>query len=120
MMLEGTDHQIHCIDHSSTVEAARRGGKLRPGAFVRLRTGSQTGDNGLRINDLGPADQLLTNRAYLRNRARSLLNQGVVPQDTGLSGWLGRYEVALVKTATAILAEPDQARSIRRDPERGR
>jgi len=104
LMLEGTDHQIHFIDHIFEIESARQKGHLRTNSFVRFRNKSVNGKRVVAIEDFGNADKLLSSKQHLRSTVRSLLKRGVVPTETGVWGWLGKYEAALVQTATELQA----------------
>jgi type IV secretory pathway VirD2 relaxase len=104
LMLEGTDHQIHFIDHSFEIEQARQKRQLRPNSFVRFRNKSVNGERIVVIEDFGDGDKVLSSKQHLRSTVRSLLKRGVVPAETGVAGWLGKYEAALVQTATELQA----------------
>ena len=56
----------------------------------------------LEIEELGDAESLLRNRRHLRETAQRHVRRGVVPQDDGWNGWLGRYQKALADTAAAF------------------
>ena len=120
MMLEGTDHHVHFINHVFEIDAARQKRELRANSFVRFRTQSVNGKRIIVIQDLGSADKLLTNKQYLRSTVRSLIRRSVIPKDTGLSGWLGKYEAALAQTAMEIQAEQANARTVAAEREGGR
>jgi hypothetical protein len=105
MILEGTDHLIHFIYHSPEIEAMRRQAKLQPNSFVRLRKQSDQQNRTIRLDDLGSADAVLTNKEHLRRTVRSLWNRGASPKNSGLSGWLGKYEAALVQAAVELEAQ---------------
>ena len=79
---------------------ARSRGELRVNSFVRLRNVSVNGTAALDVEDLGNAESLLSNRRYFTNIARKLLNRGIMPNEDGWGGWLGRYQAALVKAGT--------------------
>jgi hypothetical protein len=95
MMMEGTDARFHYIRYTPEMDAARSRGGLRTNAFIRLRNVSVDGRSKLKISELGDAESILRNRLYLRETARKLTQQGIVPQDEGWDGWLGRYQRAL-------------------------
>ena len=44
---------------------------------------------------LGDSESILRNKRYLRETAQRLIGGGVVPQEDGWNGWLGRYQKAL-------------------------
>ena len=95
MILEGTDARVHYIRYTPEIEAARSGGGLRTNAFIRLRSESVNGQPKLRIAELGDAESILRNKQHFRERARRLAQRGIMPQDEGWEGWLGRYQKAL-------------------------
>jgi hypothetical protein len=75
----------------------------------------------LEIDELGDSESILRNKGYLRETTQRLIRRGIVPQEDGWNGWLGRYQKALGQAATALegerpLKETERAR--RRD--RGR
>src|SRR5215469_13962549 len=43
----------------------------------------------------------VTNPAFVRPR-RGMMKRGVIPQDEGWNGWLGKYQKALRETALAL------------------
>jgi type IV secretory pathway VirD2 relaxase len=112
MLLEGTDHQVHFIYHSPRMEAARREGKMRANSFVRFRQQSVGRKTVLSIQDLGSAEKLLANKQHLRSTARALIRRGVIPTESGLAGWLGKYEAALAQTANEIQKERTRATAV--------
>ena len=77
-------------------------------------------------NVAGNAESLLSNRQYFANRARKLLDRGIVPNEDGWGGWLGRYQAALAKAATAITRREqntptrENERKTRQERSRGR
>ena len=54
----------------------------------------------LQIDELGDAESILRNRLYLRETAQRLIRRGIVTQDHGWDGWLGRYQKALAEAAS--------------------
>jgi type IV secretory pathway VirD2 relaxase len=102
LMLEGTDARVHYICYTSEIEAARSRGGLRTNSFIRLRELFAEGRPVLEIDELGDAESILRNKLYFRETAQRLIRSGVIPQDDGWSGWLGRYQKALEHTATTI------------------
>jgi hypothetical protein len=81
------------------LEAARRHGGLRTNSFVRLRKLFSEGHPSLKIDELGDSESILRNKGYLRETAQRLIRRGIVLQDDGWNGWLGRYQNALCETA---------------------
>ena len=99
LMLEGTDARVHYLYYTPEMEPARNGGGLQPNAFVRLRKLFSDGRPALQIRELGDAESILRNNLQLRETAQRLIRSGIVPQDDGWDGWLGRYQKALVEAA---------------------
>jgi type IV secretory pathway VirD2 relaxase len=99
-MLEGTDGQVHYVYYTPELEAARSQGGLRTNSFVRLRKLFSEGHPVIDIDELGDSESILHNKAYLRETARWLIRRGMVPQEDGWNGWLGRYQKALTEAAT--------------------
>lgn len=89
MLLEGTDAKVHLIYYTPEMEEARSRGKLRANAFVRLQKQFENGRPMLEIEDFG-------------DRAKSLLNHGIVPAGDGWGGWLGRYQAAVVRAVDEL------------------
>jgi type IV secretory pathway VirD2 relaxase len=99
LMVEGTDACVHHVFYTPEIEAARNRGQLRTNSFVRLRRHASGGTPLIAINDFGSAELLLKNKGYMRALARLLEGQGMVPEEHGWGGWLGRYQAAVRKTA---------------------
>ncbi len=59
----------------------------------------------LEIDELGDAESILRNKRHLRETAQRLIRRGIVPQDDGWNGWLGRYQKALEKIASTLELE---------------
>jgi hypothetical protein len=69
---------------------------MRPNAFIRLRTEIVGGLPGRTVEDLGDADKLLSNRAYLGGAIHGLVQRRIHDEPAHFwSGWLGRYHQAL-------------------------
>jgi hypothetical protein len=66
---------------------------------VRLQTLVTAGRCRLQIEELGNAESILENRGHLRETVQRLVRKGVAPGEEGWSGWLGRYQRALSRTA---------------------
>ncbi len=109
LMVEGTDAKIHFIHYTPEIEKARSRGELGTNSFMRLR--KRFGDS-IEINDLGDAENVLSNRLQLGKAARELVERGIMPTEDGWGGWLGRYQKALRDTAleTAEQHKRDQIR----------
>ncbi len=120
LMLEGTDAKVYFINYSREMEEARSRGELRTNSFVRLRKLSLNGVLALDVNDLGDAENLLTNPRHLSQKTRELLKRGIMPTEDGWGGWLGKYQAALRKTAREIeeRKERNLARTRRRQRDR--
>src|SRR3984957_10906585 len=101
-MLEGTDGQVHYVYYTPELEAARSQGGLRTNSFVRLRKLFAEGHRSLKIDELGDSESILRNKGYLRETAQRLIRRGIVPQEDGWNGWLGRYQKALDEAATTV------------------
>ena len=56
----------------------------------------------LQIHELGDAESILRNKLHLRETAQRLIRRGIVPQDDGWDGWLGRYQKAIADAAIAL------------------
>jgi hypothetical protein len=108
LMLEGIDAKV------------RSNGQMRTNSFVRLRRINPEGRPILDVQDLGDANDLLKSRGMLREKARKLLKEGIVPLQEGWGGWLGGYQAALVNTAAELLQEWAMARPRERDRDRSR
>jgi len=104
-MLEGTDGQVHYVYYTPELDAARSQGGLRTNSFVRLRKLFAEGHASLKIDELGDSESILRNRGYLRETAQRLIRRGIVPQEDGWNGWLGRYQKALSDTAIPLAGQ---------------
>jgi type IV secretory pathway VirD2 relaxase len=98
-MLEGTDGQVYYVYYTPELEAARSQGCLRTNSFVRLRKVFSEGHPLINIDDSGDSESILRNKAYLRETSQQLIRRGMVPQEEGWNGWLGRYQKALTEAA---------------------
>jgi type IV secretory pathway VirD2 relaxase len=116
LMLEGTDGRIHFIHYTPEMEAARARGELRSNSFARLRRVLVDEEPTLQVQDLGDSEAILDNRRHLKQRAESMVKQGILPLEDGWGGWLGRYQKAL-RQAAMQLEYPDQTQESR---QRGR
>ena len=102
LMLEGTDGQVHYVYYTPELDAARSQGGLRTNSFVRLRKLFTEGHPSLKIDELGGSESILRNKGYLRDTAQRLIRRGIVPQEDGWNGWLGRYQRAVSEAATTL------------------
>jgi type IV secretory pathway VirD2 relaxase len=112
LMLEGTDARIHHVYYTPEIEAARNRGGLRTNSFVRLRKLFTDGRPAVEIHDLGDSEAILRNKAHFRETAQRLIRRGIIPQEDGWNGWLGRYQKALSDAATAL----DRERPVKETP----
>jgi hypothetical protein len=95
-LIEGVDGIVYYVPHDSVIAEARANGKVRPNAFIRIRTEIVGGLAARTVEDLGDADQLLSDRAYLRGAIHRLVQRGILDEPANFwSGWLGRYHQAL-------------------------
>ena len=56
----------------------------------------------LKIDELGDSEAILRNKRYLRETVQRLIRRGIVPQEDGWNGWLGRYQKALREAAMTL------------------
>jgi hypothetical protein len=120
-MLEGTDGQVHYVYYTPELDAARSHGGLRTNSFVRLRKLFSEGHPVINIDELGDSESILRNKAYLRETAQRLIRRGMVPQEEGWNGWLGRYQKALTEVAMSPeCPRPVQETERRRRRDHGR
>jgi len=101
-MLEGTDGQVHYVYYTPKLEATRSQGGLRTNSFVRLRKVFSEGHPVMEVDELGESESILRNKRYLRETAQRLVRRGIIPQEDGWNGWLGRYQKALCDAATTL------------------
>jgi type IV secretory pathway VirD2 relaxase len=102
LMLEGTDGQVHYVYYTPEMEAARGRGGLRTNAFVQLRKLFSEGRPVLKIDELGDSESVLRNKRHLRETVQRLMRRGIVLQEDGWNGWLGRYQKALCDAAISL------------------
>jgi type IV secretory pathway VirD2 relaxase len=102
LMLEGTDARIHHVSYTPEMQAARSRGRLRTNSFVRLRKVFTDGRPAVEIDEMGDSEAILRNKGHLRETAQRLIRRGIIPQEDGWNGWLGRYQKALSDNATAL------------------
>jgi hypothetical protein len=116
LMLEGTDGRAHYIYYTPEMESARSQGGLRTNSFVRFRKLFSDGHPEVEIDELGDSESILRDRRYLKETAQRLVRRGIMPQEDGWNGWLGRYQKALCEAATMIDGQrlPDRPRRDKR------
>ncbi len=102
LMLEGTDGRVHYVYYTSEMEEARNRGGMGSNSFVRLRKSFSEGHPVVEIDELGDSESVLRNKRYLRETTQRLIKRGIVPQEDGWNGWLGRYQKALCDAATTL------------------
>jgi hypothetical protein len=119
LMLEGTDARIHHIYYTPEMEDARNRGALRTNSFVRLRKQFANSEPRLEIDDFGDSESVLSNKAHMRQTVRNLIKRGVIPNEDGWGGWLGRYQAPLKNMALEEF-DRDQQRKSERYRDRGR
>jgi hypothetical protein len=102
LVLEGTDARVHFVYYTPAMELARSDGGLRTNSFVRLRKVFLDGRPVVEIEEFGDAESILHDKRHLRGTAQRLLQSGIIPQDDGWNGWLGRYQHKLAETAAAF------------------
>jgi type IV secretory pathway VirD2 relaxase len=105
LILEGTDARVHYVYYTPEIEAARSRGGLRTNSFIQLRKSTPGNGPALEIDDVGDSEAMLRNNGKLRQLGQRLLRRGIIPQDDGWGGWLGRYQKAL-RDAVTILEIP--------------
>jgi type IV secretory pathway VirD2 relaxase len=121
-LIEGVDGVAYYVPHDEAIGEARANGKLRPNAFVQLRTEHTENETHRTVVDLGDADQLLSDPQYLKTAAGRIVQRGACEDDPARfwGGWLGRYHAALqneLAVSTRTL-EPSQAQRKASDRDR--
>jgi type IV secretory pathway VirD2 relaxase len=121
LILEGTDARVHHIYYTAEMEEARNRGELRTNSFVRLRKRFVDGQPVMEIDDFGDSEAVLCNRSLLKQTAQTLIRRGIIPDEDGWGGWLGRYQAAL-RSAALDEDGPERipARRLERDRTHGR
>lgn len=102
LMLEGTDARVHYVYYTPEIEAARNRGGLRTNSFIRLRKSTAESRPALEIDDMGDSESILRNNGKLRQLGQTLVRRGIIPEDDGWGGWLGRYQKALRDVVTTL------------------
>jgi hypothetical protein len=51
---------------------------------------------------MGDSEAMLRNNRKLRETGQRLIRRGIIPQDDGWGGWLGRYQKALRDAVTTL------------------
>ena len=117
LMLEGTDARVHHVYYTAEMEEARNQGKLRTNSFVQLRKLFVDGQPVMEVNDFGDSEAVLRNRPLLNQKAQTLIKRGIIPDEDGWGGWLGRYQSTLRRIA---MDEMDAEKGVSRRPGRDR
>jgi type IV secretory pathway VirD2 relaxase len=120
LMLEGTDGQVYHIYRTPEMEEVRSRRGLQTNSFLRLRKFSTVRGPLVEIKDMGDSEAVLRNKAHFRETARQMMQRGVIPQDDGWNGWLGRYQKALVDAAFALEQQQAKERERRKSRDMGR
>jgi hypothetical protein len=66
---------------------------------------------------MGDSESILRNNSKLRQLGQSLIRRGIIPEDDGWSGWLGRYQKAL-RDAVVTLETPSVTKQSERSKNR--
>jgi hypothetical protein len=69
----------------------------------------------LKFDELGDSESILRNKRYLKETVQRLMRRGIVPQEDGWNGWLGRYQKALGDAAVSQRFTKNPERERRRD-----
>ncbi len=120
LMLEGTDGHVYHIYRTPEMEELRSQRGLQTNSFIRLRKFSTARGPAVEIKDMGDSEAILSNKGYLRETARDMIQRGVYPPDGGWDGWLGRYQKALVDAAFVLEQQQAKERERRRSRDLGR
>jgi hypothetical protein len=70
--------------------------------FIQLWKSTAESLPALEIDDMGDSEAMLHNNGKLRQLGQRLIRLGIIPEDDGWSGWLGRYQKALRKAVTTL------------------
>ena len=71
----------------------------------------------MEVDDFGDSEAILQNGPLLQQKAQTLIKRGIIPDEDGLGGWLGRYQSTLRRIA---MDEMDAEKGVSRRPERDR
>jgi len=102
LLLEGTDARVHYLYYTPEIEAARNRGGLQTNSFVQLRRSIAENRPALEIEDMGDAEAISRDKRQLRVIGQRLIRCGIIPEDEGWGGWLGRYQRALRDAVTIL------------------
>jgi hypothetical protein len=125
MLLEGTDGKLHYLTHTPQIDNARQAGQLKPDSFVTIQRTQIDGKIEHRLDEHGTADAILTDRAFISNRAARVnqirhhaITEGPLDGSTNVGpvygGWLGKYNSAIEQRAQELQAER-ATRQVERD-----
>jgi len=112
LMIEGVDGKVHFLNQTEEIQDARRQGKLRVNAFVRIeKQFSEEGRPSLHLEDCGDAFDLLHDNTHLGKAALDLFHQGVTQVERSWGGWLGQYQNAIEKHLSKMRPRERDGRS---------
>ncbi len=104
-ILEALPGNVVYMLQDSAIVSARQQGLLQPGAFVSIKkTFERQGERmqpRITINDMGDAEKMLTNQAYLKRAAANSARTASAETVTQFGGWLGRHAAAVQAYARA-------------------
>jgi hypothetical protein len=66
---------------------------------------------------MGDSEAMLENKRHFREIGQRLIRRGIIPQDDGWGGWLGRYQKAL-RDAVTTLETPSMTKQSERSKNR--
>ena len=99
LILEGTDARLHYITYTPEIEVAGACERILSFSF---RKSSAESRPALEIDEMGDSEAMLRNNRKLRETGQRLIRRGIIPQDDGWGGWLGRYQKALRDAVTTL------------------
>src|SRR5262249_35259261 len=101
--------KVYLIYYTPEMEQARSRGGLRANSFVRLLKLFSNRKPVIAIENLGDSEAILKNKQHLRSAAQALVRRGITPTHEGWSGWLGRYQRAVVKIYSTLNHRRDRS-----------
>lgn len=115
-LIEGVDGIAYYVPHDDAIMRARANGQLQVNAFVQLRTDTAPSGGAMRtVEDFGDAEQILSDRQYLRSAVRRLVQRGILDSPSQRwSGWLGRYQAAIGRERDTLSRERPREREMAR------
>jgi hypothetical protein len=119
VLIEGVDGVVYYLPHDSAIATARANLKLKPNAFVHIRSANVNGDVIHTVEDLGDANEIVSNSGHLQAALRRLVPRGTLDEaGQSWSGWLGRYQSALRAERVKSPHTPATTRARRRENDR--